>query len=132
MVPARRLSRIVVFAALAALLAFPLAHARQSSTVSPAPVSPADDPLAAISLPEPGAVGQPIAENRGAAQLEQSLKRLQTTASLMMIVAHPDDEDGALLAYLSRALGVRCTCLRSHAAKAGRTPCRPRATTPWA
>jgi len=53
----------------------------------------------------------PIAEDRGAAALEQSLKRLSTTASLMMIVAHPDDEDGTLLTYLSRGLGVRCTLL---------------------
>ena len=29
----------------------------------------------------------------------------------MMIVAHPDDEDGALLTYLSRGMGVRCTLL---------------------
>ena len=29
----------------------------------------------------------------------------------MMIVAHPDDEDGALLTYLSRGLGARCTLL---------------------
>ena len=29
----------------------------------------------------------------------------------MMIVAHPDDEDGTLLTYLSRGLGVRCTLL---------------------
>jgi LmbE family N-acetylglucosaminyl deacetylase len=29
----------------------------------------------------------------------------------MMIVAHPDDEDGALLTYLSRGLGVRATLL---------------------
>ena len=35
----------------------------------------------------------------------QALKRLGTTASLMMIVAHPDDEDGALLTYLSRGHG---------------------------
>ena len=41
----------------------------------------------------------------------QALKRLGTTASLMMIVAHPDDEDGALLTYLSRGMGVRCTLL---------------------
>ena len=45
----------------------------------------------------------------GEAALEQALKRLKTTASLMMIVAHPDDEDGALLTYLSRGLGVRAT-----------------------
>ena len=32
-----------------------------------------------------------------------------------MIVAHPDDEDGALLTYLSRGLGVRVTLLHAHA-----------------
>ena len=42
-------------------------------------------------------------------RLEQTLKRLGTTASVLMIVAHPDDEDGALLTYLSRGLGVRAT-----------------------
>ncbi|HEY1965740.1 MAG TPA: PIG-L family deacetylase, partial [Acidobacteriaceae bacterium] len=49
----------------------------------------------------------PLPENRGAAALYESLKRLDTTASLMMIVAHPDDEDGGMLTYESRALGVR-------------------------
>jgi LmbE family N-acetylglucosaminyl deacetylase len=58
---------------------------------------------------EPSSIALPIAEDRGAAALEQELKRLGTTASLMMIVAHPDDEDGALLTYLSRGLGVRAT-----------------------
>jgi LmbE family N-acetylglucosaminyl deacetylase len=60
---------------------------------------------------EPSDIALPLAEDRGQAALEQSLKRLSTTASLMMIVAHPDDEDGALLTYLSRGLGVRCTLL---------------------
>jgi LmbE family N-acetylglucosaminyl deacetylase len=53
----------------------------------------------------------PLPEDRGQAALEQSLRRLQTTASVLMIVAHPDDEDGALLTYLSRGLGARCTLL---------------------
>jgi len=70
-------------------------------------------PAQAIPLPavEPGSIALPLPEDRGAAALEQSLKRLSTTASLMMIVAHPDDEDGSLLTYLSRGLGVRCTLL---------------------
>ncbi len=46
-------------------------------------------------------------EDRGQDALEQALRRLNTTASVMMIVAHPDDEDGALLTYLSRGLGAR-------------------------
>jgi LmbE family N-acetylglucosaminyl deacetylase len=60
---------------------------------------------------EPSAIVQPLPEDRGQAALEQALKRLSTTASVMMIVAHPDDEDGALLTYLSRGLGVRTTLL---------------------
>jgi len=39
--------------------------------------------------------------------LAQMLRKLSTRASLMLIVAHPDDEDGGMLAYYSRGLGVR-------------------------
>ena len=56
---------------------------------------------------EPATVALPLPEDRGAAALDQALRRLRTTASAMDIVAHPDDEDGALLTYLSRGLGVR-------------------------
>ena len=48
-----------------------------------------------------------IAENRGSAALWQLLKKLNTRASLMTIVAHPDDEDGGMLAYESRGVGAR-------------------------
>ena len=78
---------------------------------------PAQPPVPAAAAPaqlpsgEPSAIALPLAEDRGAAALEQSLRRLSTTASVLMIVAHPDDEDGALLTYLSRGLGVRCTLL---------------------
>jgi LmbE family N-acetylglucosaminyl deacetylase len=65
------------------------------------------------SLPprEPSNVALPLPEDRGAAALEQALRRLRTTASAMDIVAHPDDEDGSLLTYLSRGLGVRTSLL---------------------
>ena len=63
-------------------------------------------PLPATAEPS---VALPLPEDRGFAALEQTLKRLGTTASVMMIVAHPDDEDGALLTYLSRGMGVRAT-----------------------
>ena len=56
-------------------------------------------------------VALPLAEDRGAAALSQSLKRLGTWASLMMIVAHPDDEDGAMMTYEGRGLGVRTSQL---------------------
>jgi len=77
---------------------------------APVPENAAASPWASRP-PEPSDVALPIAEDRGQAALEQSLKRLQTTASVLMIVAHPDDEDGALLAYLSRGMGARCTLL---------------------
>lgn len=57
----------------------------------------------------PTSIALPLPEDRGADALEQDLRKLHTTASVMMIVAHPDDEDGALLTYLSRGLGVRAT-----------------------
>ena len=64
-----------------------------------------------LPLPEPAVEALPLPEDRGAADLEQTLKRLGTTASVLVIVAHPDDEDGALMTYLSRGLGVRVTLL---------------------
>ena len=78
----------------------------------PAPqLSPEQQQLDAVPLPDPALVALPLPEDRGLAAAEQDLKRLSTTASVMMIVAHPDDEDGALLTYLSRGLGVRATLL---------------------
>jgi len=60
---------------------------------------------------EPRLIAQPIGEDRGAAALTQSLRRLGTWASLMMIIAHPDDEDGAMLTYEGRGQGVRTSQL---------------------
>ena len=54
---------------------------------------------------------QPLRIDRGAPALTQSLRKLNTRASLMMIVAHPDDEDGGMLAYTSRGLGARVALL---------------------
>ena len=70
-------------------------------------------PASRFELPptEPSEIALPLPEDRGQADLEQTLKRLGTTASVLMIVAHPDDEDGALLTYLSRGMGARATLL---------------------
>jgi LmbE family N-acetylglucosaminyl deacetylase len=62
---------------------------------------------AKLPLGEPRIYALPLPEDRGMAAVEQDLRRLTTTASVMEIVAHPDDEDGALLTYLSRGQGVR-------------------------
>ena len=42
-----------------------------------------------------------------ASETWRALQRLQTTATVLHTVAHPDDENGALLTWLSRARGVR-------------------------
>jgi len=44
---------------------------------------------------------------QSAAGVWQSLKRLNTTATVLHTTAHPDDEDGALLTWLSRGQGIR-------------------------
>ncbi len=66
----------------------------------------APDP-SVVSAREASSIALPLPEDRGLNALEQDLRRLNTTASVMAIVAHPDDEDGSLLTYLSRGLGVR-------------------------
>ncbi len=62
---------------------------------------------AGLSAPAETADARPIPIDRGATETWRLLKKLHTRASLLMIVAHPDDEDGATLAYESRGLGVR-------------------------
>ncbi|MBK9215503.1 MAG: PIG-L family deacetylase [Chloracidobacterium sp.] len=49
--------------------------------------------------------------DRGAVGLVQMLKRLNTNASALMIGAHPDDEDTALLSYLARGENARTAYL---------------------
>ncbi|MSV29740.1 MAG: PIG-L family deacetylase [Bryobacterales bacterium] len=54
---------------------------------------------------------EPIPEDRGAAGLWQSLKRINNNARAMHITAHPDDEDGGTITLLSRGMGVEMTLL---------------------
>src|SRR2546422_11620854 len=48
---------------------------------------------------------QPLPQDTGILELKQELLRLQTTAPLMQVFAHPDDEDGGMLTLESRAHG---------------------------
>jgi LmbE family N-acetylglucosaminyl deacetylase len=50
---------------------------------------------------------QEPAENRGAVDAWRALLRLRSTATVLHTTAHPDDEDGALLTWLSRKAGIR-------------------------
>lgn len=48
----------------------------------------------------------PLPQDSGAAGLNLMLRRLQTTARLMQVTAHPDDEDGGMLTLEARGKGV--------------------------
>jgi LmbE family N-acetylglucosaminyl deacetylase len=51
--------------------------------------------------------GRELPIDQGALGLQQLLRKLNTRASIMNIVAHPDDEDGGMMAFYSRGLGAR-------------------------
>ena len=92
--------RVLPIFALAAVLLLPV-HAQQAPDPANltgervAPQSPADD--------------LPI--NHGTPALQQALLKLRTRASMMMIVAHPDDEDGGFLTFEARGHGARVAML---------------------
>ncbi len=74
--------------------------------------------------PAPTSIGPEVREraigiDRGAAALWQSLLKLHTRASMIMIDAHPDDEDGALMAYASRGQGARVALLTLNRGEGG-------------
>jgi LmbE family N-acetylglucosaminyl deacetylase len=69
--------------------------------------------------PYPSAFAEPLPVDRGAAAVRQSLKKLQTRASLIMVVAHPDDEDGGMLTYESRGQGADATLLTLNRGEGG-------------
>jgi LmbE family N-acetylglucosaminyl deacetylase len=62
---------------------------------------------------------QPLRVDRGTSALQQSLRKLGTRSSLMMIVAHPDDEDGGMLTYESRGQGARVALLTLNRGEGG-------------
>jgi len=76
--------------------------------------------LAPIAAPqraaEPAALAPP---ESGEAGLEQALRRLQTTARLMHITAHPDDEDGAMLTLEARGRGASVLLLTLNRGEGG-------------
>ena len=57
--------------------------------------------------------------DQGAAALWQSLLKLHTRSSVLMVVAHPDDEDGGTLTYESRGQGARVALLTLNRGEGG-------------
>ncbi|HEY0307402.1 MAG TPA: PIG-L family deacetylase [Acidobacteriaceae bacterium] len=65
------------------------------------------------------AFATPLPVDRGSAAVYQSLQRLHTRGSLILIVAHPDDEDSGMLAYESRDQGTDTTLLTLNRGEGG-------------
>src|SRR5215831_9385661 len=59
------------------------------------------------------------AENKGAAAAWRALLRLRTTATVLHTTAHPDDEDAALLTWLSRNQGAYTAMLTLNRGEGG-------------
>jgi LmbE family N-acetylglucosaminyl deacetylase len=78
---------------------------------------------AVAQQPEPAAYqaayARPLPFDRGSAGLSQTLQKLHTRASLAMVTAHPDDEDGGMLTYESRGQGADTTLLTLNRGEGG-------------
>lgn len=60
-----------------------------------------------------------IAPDRGAALMAKLLRQIRTRASLALVVAHPDDEDGGMLVWESRGVGARAIQLTLNRGEGG-------------
>jgi LmbE family N-acetylglucosaminyl deacetylase len=63
--------------------------------------------------------GHELPIDQGASGLAQLLRKLNTRASLLLITAHPDDEDGGMLTLTSRGLGARVATLTLNRGEGG-------------
>ncbi len=62
---------------------------------------------------------EPLPQDTGAAGTWQKLQKLRTVASVMHTTAHPDDEHGGLLAWLSRGMGARVSLMTLNRGQSG-------------
>lgn len=86
-------------------------------TIHPSIRARAQSPMSVSMAATPDA--RPLPVDRGAAAVWQTLLKLRTRASLLMITAHPDDEDGGMLAYESRGEGARVALLTLNRGESG-------------
>jgi LmbE family N-acetylglucosaminyl deacetylase len=73
----------------------------------------------AQSMSGPSTEAIDIAPDRGAAGMSRWLRQLQTRASLLLVTAHPDDEDGGMLTFETRGQGVRAGLLSLNRGEGG-------------
>lgn len=75
--------------------------------LSPLPTWPFAGPTRAAAVLE----AQPATADRGAAALGSTIASLGTTARVLTVAAHPDDEDTGFIAWLARGRGVETAYL---------------------
>jgi hypothetical protein len=68
---------------------------------------------------QPSADSLAIDADRGAAGITRWLHAIRTRASVLAITAHPDDEDGGMLAYETRGAGARAALLTLNRGEGG-------------
>lgn len=66
-----------------------------------------------------GSSSQTVPQTSGAVAAWQAMLKLRTTASVMHVTAHPDDEHGGVLAKLSRGDGARVALLTLNRGESG-------------
>ncbi len=83
--------------------------------------SPTWIPTAAAPTIAPTVDAWPLKIDSGTAGLWQTLLKLHTRASLLLVTAHPDDENagGGMLAYETRGLGVRAAIMTLNRGEGG-------------
>lgn len=77
---------------------------------------PALDRVLAFPAPIPG---EELQADRGAAGVWHRIRKLVTTASILHVTAHPDDEHSGMLALASRGWGARTALLSLNRGEAG-------------
>lgn len=100
---------------LLALLAAGLLLAANARAQQPA--SPGGEEV--LGLLGSRAEARALPQDRGAVGLWQKLQKLRTTGSVLHTVAHPDDEHGGMLAYMSRGVGARTALLALNRGEGG-------------
>lgn len=111
------MSARVFLAAIAALATPGAAHAWPAAQVPPA-TRPPPTPDRVLAFPRP-IPGEELHPDRGAAGAWHRIRKLATTASILHVTAHPDDEHSGMLTLASRGWGARTALLSLNRGEAG-------------
>src|ERR1700722_17065517 len=103
-----RTSYMFSFLAIPLLLVAGPQRGAENSAASASSQQTANREAAVTNFPQLPYQGTPpeLPQDQGVVGLQQTLRRLGTTAHLMQTVAHPDDEDGGMLTLESRGRGA--------------------------